>query len=163
MTPASVLAMYLLPVGDVSYDFVAHREDVDGRHHWSNAGIPSPRLSWHCHVKNGVYEIKVPFITAKMTSSLQSRMSSVGDCVDWLGQRPRLRMLLTNCVAYGRIMQSDPYCLSGRVVHRLVNDQVFRSQTNNLSGDGMSVRALGTTTTGNFWDTRWRLIWITTI
>lgn len=52
---------------------------------------PLPRLSWHCHVKNGVYEIKVPFITAKMTSSLQCRMSSVGDCVDWLGQRPRLR------------------------------------------------------------------------
>jgi hypothetical protein len=26
MTPASVLAMYLLPVGDVLYDFVAHRE-----------------------------------------------------------------------------------------------------------------------------------------
>ena len=71
-----------------------------------------------------------------------------------------LAVLLTNCVAYDRIMQSDPYCLSGGVVHRLVNDQVFRSQTNNLSGDGMSVRALGTTTKGNFWETRWRLIWI---
>ena len=56
----------------------------------SHQTLPQDRVS-SVEPPQNVYEIKVPFITAKMTSSLQSRMSSVGDCVDWLGQRPRLR------------------------------------------------------------------------
>eukprot|EP00970_Alexandrium_tamarense_P006665 scaffold1150_cov176-Alexandrium_tamarense.AAC.15 len=110
--------------------------------------------------KNNKMSASSTIINNKMSPSTPLRQSCFASPAEAnVANRTVLQgILVSNRPEYSRMKAA---LKSHRV--EFVDAKVFRSQTNNLSGDGMSVRALGTTTTGNFWDTRWRLIWITTI